>query len=397
MNKWMKFFLLYAGGTLIGMSQLKIAPVINPLSQYLHTSLTQMSLLTSVFTISGIFIAIPGGALVTKIGAKKLLLVIIGLLAVGNFLGTIAGSFSLLLLTRIIEGVSFSTIVMTAVVLISYWFKDSPHSGMAIGIFTTFPASASLISMNLFLPLSERFGHFASWYLIGGLSIIIWILYLLFLDAPKEETTVIEEGGGSPFKVVLKNKTVWILGVLQGCMAFVLYAYIALYPVLFSDYYHLSQATANFYSGLFGLFGIPFGVVAGFLLDRVKKSGIVILVAFTTMTLACLAAPFLGGIGGLIILQVFFLSAAAMLASSSITILVPRAAGKEHLIGYSMSLVNLFYYTAIVIGAPIISKIIENFSWIAGLLVLTSIAVLGVGGSIIYLSTTKESLKNRRK
>ena len=397
MNKWMKFFLLYAGGTLIGMSQLKIAPVINPLSQYLHTSLTQMSLLTSVFTISGIFIAIPGGALVTKIGAKKLLLVIIGLLAVGNFLGTIAGSFSLLLLTRVIEGVSFSTIVMTAVVLISYWFKDSPHSGMAIGIFTTFPASASLISMNLFLPLSERFGHFASWYLIGGLSIIIWILYLLFLDAPIKKTSAIEEGGGSPFKVVLKNKTVWILGVLQGCMAFVLYAYIALYPVLFSDYYHLSQATANFYSGLFGLFGIPFGVVAGFLLDRVKKSGIVILVAFTTMTLACLAAPFLGGICGLIILQVFFLSAAAMLASSSITILVPRAAGKEHLIGYSMSLVNLFYYTAIVIGAPIISKIIENFSWIAGLLVLTSIAVLGVAGSIIYLSTTKESLKNRRK
>ena len=393
MNKWMKFFLLYAGGTLIGMSQLKIAPVINPLSQYLHTSLTQMSLLTSVFTISGIFIAIPGGALVTKIGAKKLLLVIIGLLAVGNFLGTIAGSFSLLLLTRVIEGVSFSTIVMTAVVLISYWFKDSPHSGMAIGIFTTFPASASLISMNLFLPLSERFGHFASWYLIGGLSIIIWILYLLFLDAPIKKTSAIEEGGGSPFKVVLKNKTVWILGVLQGCMAFVLYAYIALYPVLFSDYYHLSQATANFYSGLFGLFGIPFGVVAGFLLDRVKKSGIVILVAFTTMTLSCLAAPFLGGIGGLIILQVFFLSAAAMLASSAITILVPRAAGKEQLIGYSMSLVNLFYYTAIVIGAPIISKIIENFSWIAGLLVLTSIAVLGVAGSIIYLSTTKESLK----
>lgn len=200
MNKWMKFFLLYAGGTLIGMSQLKIAPVITPLSQYLHTSLTQMSLLTSVFTISGIFIAIPGGALVTKIGAKNLLLVIIGLLAVGNFLGTIAGSFSLLLVTRIIEGVSFSTIVMTAVVLISYWFKDSSHSGTAIGIFTTFPALASLISMNLFLPLSERFGHFASWYLIGGLSLIMWILYFLFLDAPVEDISTIEAREDSPFK-----------------------------------------------------------------------------------------------------------------------------------------------------------------------------------------------------
>ena len=142
------------------------------------------------------------------------------------------------------------------------------------------------------------------------------------------------------------------------------------------------------------MFGIPFGVVAGFLLDRVKKSGVVILVAFTTMMLSCLAAPFLEGISGLIIAQVFFLSAAAMLASSSITILVPRAAGKERLIGYSMSLVNLFYYTAIVIGAPIISKIIENFSWKAGLLILTGIAALGVAGSIIYLLSTKETLKN---
>lgn len=394
MNKWMKFFMLYAGGTLIGMSQLKIAPVIRPLSQYLHTSLTQMSLLTSVFTISGIFIAIPGGALVTKIGAKKLLLVIIGLLAVGNFLGTLARSFSLLLMTRVIEGISFSTIVMTAVVLISYWFKDSPHSGTAIGIFTTFPALSSLISMNLFLPLSERFGNFASWYLIGSLSIIMWILYFLFLDAPVEDTLAKEEVEDSPLRMVIKNKTVWILGILQGCMAFVLYTYIALYPVLFSDYYHLSQATANFYSGLFGLFGIPFGVVAGFLLDRVKKSGLVILAAFITMGFSCLAAPFLGGISGLIIAQVFFLSAAAMLASSSITILVPRSAGKENLVGYSMSLVNLFYYTAIVIGAPVISKVIEHFSWMAGLLVLTSIAVLGVAGSIIYLLTTKEAFKN---
>lgn len=394
MNKWMKFFLLYAGGILIGMSQLKIAPIIRPLSQYLHTSLTQMSLLTSVFTISGIFIAIPGGALVTKIGAKKLLLVIIGLLGVGNFLGTLARSFSLLLMTRVIEGISFSTIVMTAVVLISYWFKDSPHSGTAIGIFTTFPALSSLISMNLFLPLSERFGNFASWYLIGSLSIIMWILYFLFLDAPVEDTLAKEEVEDSPLRMVIKNKTVWILGILQGCMAFVLYAYIALYPVLFSDYYHLSQATGNFYSGLFGLFGIPFGVVAGFLLDRVKKSGLVILAAFITMGFSCLAAPFLGGISGLIIAQVFFLSAAAMLASSSITILVPRSAGKENLVGYSMSLVNLFYYTAIVIGAPVISKVIEHFSWMAGLLVLTSIAVLGVAGSIIYLLTTKEAFKN---
>lgn len=87
MNKWSKFSLLYLAGTLIGMSQLKIAPVVYSLSSYLGVSLTQAALLTSIFTIYGIFIAIPGGVLVTKFGAKKLLLIIMGLLAFRNSLG----------------------------------------------------------------------------------------------------------------------------------------------------------------------------------------------------------------------------------------------------------------------------------------------------------------------
>ncbi|HLQ39959.1 MAG TPA: MFS transporter, partial [Tetragenococcus sp.] len=346
MNKWMKFILLYVGATLIGMSQLKIAPVINPLADYLGVSLTQMSWLTSIFTISGIFIAIPGGALVTKIGAKKLLILITALLAVGNFLGTLSSSYYLLLFSRVVEGISFATIVMTGVVLISYWFKDSKYSATATGIFTTFPASASLLSMNLFLPLSQKFGPYASWYLIGSIALVMCLLYLLFLDAPDEKEE--QEKIDNPFAVAAKNGKIWLLGIMQGCMAFVLYAYIALYPVLFSDYYGLSQTTSNFYSSLFGLFGIPFGVLAGYLIDKTKRPGWIIFSSFAIMSVSCLAAPFLAGNTIAILLQVFFLSVAASLASSSITIMVPENVTNKKLIGYSMSIVNLFYYSCIV-------------------------------------------------
>lgn len=392
MNKWMKFILLYVGATLIGMSQLKIAPVINPLADYLGVSLTQMSWLTSIFTISGIFIAIPGGALVTKIGAKKLLILITALLAVGNFLGTLSSSYYLLLFSRVVEGISFATIVMTGVVLISYWFKDSKYSATATGIFTTFPASASLLSMNLFLPLSQKFGPYASWYLIGSIALVMCLLYLLFLDAPDEKEE--QEKIDNPFAVAAKNGKIWLLGIMQGCMAFVLYAYIALYPVLFSDYYGLSQTTSNFYSSLFGLFGIPFGVLAGYLIDKTKRPGWIIFSSFAIMSVSCLAAPFLAGNTIAILLQVFFLSVAASLASSSITIMVPENVTNKKLIGYSMSIVNLFYYSCIVIGAPLISKIIESLSWKAGLFVLTGIALIGVLMALLYLQKLQE--KNRR-
>src|SRR5699024_3048522 len=143
-------------------------------------------------------------------------------------------------------------------------------------------------------------------------------------------------------------------------------AYIALYPVLFSDYYGLSQTTSNFYSSLFGLFGIPFGVLAGYLIDKTKRPGWIIFSSFAIMSVSCLAAPFLAGNTIAILLQVFFLSVAASLASSSITIMVPENVTNKKLIGYSMSIVNLFYYSCIVIGAPLISKIIESLSWKAG-------------------------------
>ncbi|MBP1039494.1 MFS transporter [Vagococcus sp. BWB3-3] len=185
MNKWMRLILLYLGGTLIGLSQLKIMPIVEPLAKHLNVSMTQMSWLTSIFTVSGIFIALPGGILVTKLGAKKLLLIIIGLLAVGNFMGALVTSFPLLLISRVIEGISFSTIIMTSVVLISDWFKDSPHSGTAIGLFMTFPATASMIAMNSFAPLSERFGYFASWYLLGGMSLLMVVVYYFLIDNPQ--------------------------------------------------------------------------------------------------------------------------------------------------------------------------------------------------------------------
>lgn len=400
MNKWFKFIILYVGAVVVGLSQLKITPVIKPLAEQLQVNITQMSLLTSVFTISGIFIAIPGGILVSKYGAKKLLLIVMSCLVLGNIIGILSNSFSVLLVSRVIEGISFSTIVMIAVVLINDWFKDSSYSGTAIGIFTTFPATASLIGMNVFLPLSTKFGVFASSYLLGGLGFILVILYYFFIDEPQAEGA--EEGhvGLEFLKEATENKTIWVLGILQGVMAFVLYSYIALYPLLFTDYYSLPVSQANFYASLFGLFGIPFGVIAGILIDKMKNRGLIFIAAYAMMLLACVAAPYLGGKTVAFITQIFFLSVSASLASSAVTIMVPKVVENKKLLGISLSIVNIFYYSCIVIGAPLVALVIEKVSWTAGLLVLASISCIGLIASFALTKLFNRNLggiKNGQK
>lgn len=387
-SRWIKFFLLYVGAVVVGLSQLKITPIIKPLSELLQVNITQMSLLTSVFTISGIFIAIPGGILVSKYGAKRLLLIVMSCLVFGNLLGILSNSFGLLLISRIIEGISFSTIVMIAVVLINDWFKKTDYSGTAIGIFTTFPATASLIGMNLFLPLSNKYGLFASSYLLGSIGLVLIILYYFLVDEPvKEEVT--ENVGLRFLKEAAENKMVWLLGVLQGVMAFVLYSYIALYPLFFTDYYNLSVSTANFYASLFGLFGIPFGVLAGVMIDRMENKGLIFISSYGMMFLACLVAPYLGSSKVAFITQIFFLSVSASLASSAVTIMVSKVVKVERLLGISLSIVNIFYYTCIVIGAPIVASVIEQISWPIGLLLLATVAFIGLLVSFVLSKLLK--------
>ncbi|MFD1899736.1 MFS transporter [Enterococcus termitis] len=94
-NKWIKFLLLYLGGVVVSLSQLKLVPIQNELGQELGIPLSLVSWLMSVFTVSGIFLAIPGGALVSRFGAKKLLVGLMCCLAVGNLWGFFSTHFFL--------------------------------------------------------------------------------------------------------------------------------------------------------------------------------------------------------------------------------------------------------------------------------------------------------------
>ncbi|WP_348923149.1 MFS transporter [Enterococcus rotai] len=173
-NRWVKFLLLYLGGVVVSLSQLKLVPIQNELGADLAISISMVSWLMSIFTVSGIFLAIPGGAFVTRFGPKKLLVGLMGCLAIGNIWGAFSKSFWSLLISRAIEGISFSMIIMVGIVLINFWFKDS-SSGIATGIWGTFSALGSMLAMNLFKPLAKTYGLRSLWLIIAVLSVIFFM------------------------------------------------------------------------------------------------------------------------------------------------------------------------------------------------------------------------------
>jgi predicted MFS family arabinose efflux permease len=182
-NKWIKFLILYIGATVLSLSQLKIVPIFNELSSTMNISMSQTSLLTSIFTFSALFLAIPGGGILNKFGVKKVSVFIMVCLFLGNILGAISNSFSLLLISRVIEGISFSMIMMVSMIYINFWFRDG-SAGLAIGIFGTFSALASMIGMNIFRPIYLSTGLKSIWYIMAIASFIIILCYHFLLDGP---------------------------------------------------------------------------------------------------------------------------------------------------------------------------------------------------------------------
>ena len=156
-NKWLMFLILLISAITVGVSQLKIAAVMQAVASALNVSTTQAALLMSVFTIAGIVLAIPGAAIQDKMGPKNLLLLLMACLAAGNVLGALSGSFAVVVVSRIIEGISYAMIIMVGVTMINTWFAGGGAS-TATGIFNTFAAVANFIAMSASIPIMKTMG-----------------------------------------------------------------------------------------------------------------------------------------------------------------------------------------------------------------------------------------------
>lgn len=394
-SKWTNFLLLYLGGVVISLSQLKIIPIQNEIVDVMGFSLSSISWLMSIFTLSGIFLSIPGGRLVTKFGPKKLLVFLMLSVILGNSIGFISNNFTLMLFSRLIEGIAFSMIIMVGIVFINEWFKDG-NRGLATGIWGTFSAAGSLLAMNIFLPMVKKYGIKSPWMFIVIISIVLFIIYFFKIkDIHENEEETISKNDENMFKEAITNKYIWILAIAQGCMALVLFTFINTFPLIYSQKYGINSFVANRYASYFGLFGIPFGAIAGYLIDKTKKGSLITVCSFFIMTIAVVYANYLTDAKS-IILQLLLLSSGTGLSSACVMIIAPNIIKNKKLIGVSISFINFIYYIGIFIGTPIIIKAVEiTKSWTRGIYILVIISLIGFLNVFTFaVLMKKKSIKN---
>ena len=391
-NPWFRFLILQGCAVTVSVSQLKVSAVMEQVAQGFSISMGAAARLMSFFTVAGIVLAIPGAALMERMGAKRLLLLLMACLFAGNAVGAVAGAYPLLMAGRLLEGVAYAMIIMVGIDLINTWF---PHggAGTATGIFNTFAAVGNFITLNGALMVVKRWNVRTLWWIGAALAAVDLILVLAFIPAEKpipdrsrnreNDGNTAASSTGDMVREAFRDKRLMSLGAAQMLMAFILFGFITCYPLLFTGYYHLAPEKANFYSSLNGLFGIPACIVCGILAEktgnpcRVAMAGAVgtVIAGFTMLILTpgtyvvhvLASAVFPGG-----------------LVMTSIFCMVPAIAKRKESVGYYMAVVNLLYYTGVFFATPVMVKLME-VSWPAA---AGTVAVMAAA-SLVFLFHSK--------
>jgi len=369
------------------LSQFKIVPLLGSLATELQISLGQVSWLMAVFTVAGVALAIPSGAILNAVGPKRLLVLLMLTVVAGNVLGAIATGYPLLMVSRVIEGIAFAMIILVGIVLISGWFAEG-GAATAIGIFTTFPPAAALIAINLALPVNAALGERGVWWVVAALGATALALVWSFLPADPPGA-VSQEEAKPTFLHAASNPRAWLLAICQFAVAFVLFTFITIYPTLFVERYDLPAPEANFFAGLIGLFSIPFAILGGWILDKTGKPVALIGISFIGLFLASLATDSLGP--ATYAVHPFVTAAFGGPIIAAVLAVAPSVAKTPALIGHTIALINQLYFVGIFVGAPAVLMAVDASGWQAASFILAGVALLGLAAICVYVAVDRRN------
>jgi MFS family permease len=322
-------------------------------------SIAQVGTIAAVYTWAFAICQFFGGALLDRLGSRKVLPVSIALVTLGIFVFANANSYAMLLLSQVIIAVGSCTGFVGAGYLGGQWFGMAKFSFM-FGLVQVVAALTSAFSQNLIdlaLDATTWRTLFNATAVFGVLLLVVGAIYI------KNPTPVISDtrGGVADFFVsvvngiveVAKIAHVWIASLVGACAFGAMLALGVVWAPKLLQVHGLSESTANFGASMLWL-----GLAAGSAViphwsDMIRQRKMPILVGNLVQLAALLALLFIPDMGAAMAISLCFIfgfaNASHMLAFSTAADVVQPSQ-----IGTSAAIVNgiMFIFGGILISRP---------------------------------------------
>lgn len=371
-----KLILLLLFGVIFTISAdtLLISPLIPLISKKFNISISQGGLLITAYAVFYAIFALGFGPLSDRVGRGKMLKIGMFFFAFFTIMCGFAWNYWSMFLFRALSGVT------AAAAAPQVWASlgdlvPFEKRGRAMGVLSAGISFSQIIGVPLAALIAGFAGWNASFFSLGGLSLIIFLGLFVVFPAIKTEDLVGQrtvKGVFASLGAVLKNKMA-LAGVLVTF--FVMFGSFGTYSFLgswLSEMFKMEITKIGYIVMGFGLASLVGNIIGGVTADALGK-GRVVVMSIALVALACLALPFTGFnfILAVICILVWAMSAGATTASlnSILSELVP------HLRGTIMSINNSVAYLGTTIGV-LINAIVLKSKGFNGIGIVSGCAVL---------------------
>jgi predicted MFS family arabinose efflux permease len=294
-RRWIILGVLFLARTAMGFQYQTIGSIAPSLIGELRIGFTEIGTLIGLYHISGVFLSLPGGLIIQRVGDKKLCAAGLTAMALGGLIIALSHSYAGVFTGRLVSGMggilfnlvitkmtadwfARREIVLAMAVILSTW-----PFGIALGLFTQ-PLIAGAFGWRTVVLLSCGF------CLVSLLLVASW-----YRSPPAEAAAAVPTGvpagrlGLPPVRIIAP---VIAAGVMWGSFNAGVVGYFSFVPVLLAERGGMTMAQSGALTSLalwVGMLSIPFG---GYVAQWLRRPGVTIVLfcGCAATALAVLAA-----------------------------------------------------------------------------------------------------------
>ncbi len=370
----------------------KVAPCIPDMMDRIGITVTDGGLLMSAFALSALIMAVIGGALIDKFGVRPIGIIGLVVSLVGNIIGLFVMDASILMVTRVLEGIGYGIISVCGPIVISAWYSPEKR-GIPSGLWGSYVGAGVLVAMVSANPLLATGTWKTVWTFALIALAIAFLLFLLFVYMPSEEqrqdADVLEENeGGSLLKGFLAPGAV-LLGIMFLLLDFGLDSFNNFSVTYLNEYLGFDYSAANLTSTIGCITMIIGAVVGSVVLAKSKNRGVVLFVTIVLST-ACFFLQFRleGSLATMIVYQSIAAAVYGALPAMFYA-LVPEVATSKKTVGAAVAVVILGQNIGTLIGPSVVGMIVDTSSWATSATVMGIVSCASIVVSFFFMKKYK--------